>query len=180
MFEYVVNKDLSLRLSHVMDSDEVFEVIDSSREHLRKWLTWVDLVKSSKDCRYSAFKAMHQFASNDGFQCNIIYKSKIVGKIGLHGIDWADKSTTIGYWLAEDYQGRGIMTTCCKSLLILIFTKLKLNTVYIYVAENNKKSRAIAERLDFKQYGIKKNAQILTNSYVNHVRYVMTRKDWER
>jgi ribosomal-protein-serine acetyltransferase len=178
MFEHVVNKNISLRLTHVSDSEEVFGVIDSSREQLKKGLSWVDLVKSPRDCKYSAYKAMHQYASNNGFQCNVIYKNKIVGKIGLHGIEWSDKSTSIGYWLAEDYQGRGIMTTCCKCLLNMVFDNLKLNAVYIYVAEDNNKSRAIPERLNFKQHGLKKNAQILSGNYVNHIQYVMTRKDW--
>ncbi|MCT4545451.1 MAG: GNAT family N-acetyltransferase [Vallitalea sp.] len=176
MFEYKVNKDISLRLSNVQDSEEVFRVIDDSREHLRKWLSWVDLVKSVKDCKYSAYKAMHQYASNNGFQCNVIYKGKIVGKLGLHGIEWSEKSTSIGYWLAEEYQGRGIMTTCCKSLLDIIFNRLKLNVVYIYVAEENKKSRAIPERLHFQQKGINKNAQMLSGQFIDHIRYVMTRQ----
>ncbi|QUI23291.1 GNAT family N-acetyltransferase [Vallitalea pronyensis] len=176
MFEYKINKDLSLRLVHVLDSEEVYQLIDESRAHLKKWLTWVDLIKSVRDCRYSALKAMDQYAENNGFQCNIIYSGKIVGRIGLHGINWGDKSTSIGYWLGKKYVGRGIMTTCCDGLLKLVFNQLKLNKVYIYVDEKNTKSRAIPKRLNFKEVSIKNNAQIFTGSYVKHVRYIMTRE----
>ncbi|WP_113675124.1 GNAT family N-acetyltransferase [Vallitalea guaymasensis] len=176
MFEYKVNNDISLRLSNVQDAEEVFKVIDSSRNHLKRWLTWVDLVKSANDCKYKAYKAMHQYASNNGFQCNVIYRGKIVGRLGTHSIDWSEKSTSLGYWLAENYQGRGIMTMCCKSFLAIIFNELKLNVVYVYVAEKNTKSRAIPERLHFEQKGINKNALILSGTNIDYVRYVMTRE----
>ncbi len=82
---------------------------------------------------------MQQYAENNGFQCNIIYRGKIVGRIGLHGINWGEKSTSIGYWLGKDYVGRGIMTTCSEALLHLVFHRLKLNKVYIYVDEKKYK-----------------------------------------
>lgn len=176
MFEHKINKDLSLRLAHVTDSEEVFKLIDGSRVHLKKWLKWVDVMKGVRDCRYSELKAMQQYAENNGFQCNIIYRGKIVGRIGLHGINWGEKSTSIGYWLGKDYVGRGIMTTCCEALLHLVFHRLKLNKVYIYVDEKNTKSRAIPKRLNFKEVGIKHNAQLFTDSYIKHVRYIMTRE----
>lgn len=178
MFEYKVSNDISLRLSNVQDAEEVFKVIDSCRNYLKKWLTWVDLVKNAKDCRYSAYKAMHQYASNNGFQCNVIYKNKVVGRLGMHNIDWTEKSTSLGYWLAEKYQGRGIMTTCCKSFLNIIFNELKLNVVYVYVAKENKKSRAIPERLHFDQKGINKNIQMLSGKKIDYVRYIMTREKY--
>ncbi len=176
MFEYKINKDLSLRLAHVTDSEEVYKLIDGSRAHLKKWLTWVGVIKGVRDCRLSEIKAMQQYAENNGFQCNIIYRDKIVGRIGLHGINWGEKSTAIGYWLGENYLGKGIMTTCCEGLLKLIFNQLNLNKVYIYVDEKNSKSRAIPKRLNFKEVEIKQNAQIFTDSYVKHVRYIMTRE----
>ncbi len=36
MFEHKINKDLSLRLAHVTDSEEVYKLIDGSRVHLKK------------------------------------------------------------------------------------------------------------------------------------------------
>lgn len=180
MFDYKISNDLSLRLAHVSDAEEVFKLINGSRAHLKKWLSWVDVVKGVKDCRYSALKAMQQYAENNGFQCNIIYRGKIVGRIGLHGINWADKSTSIGYWLGKDYLGRGIMTTCCEALLYIVFERLKLKVVYIYVDEKNVKSRAIPERLGFESIDIKHNAQLLSDSYVRHVRYIMTRDRYNK
>src|SRR4051794_2964235 len=51
-----------------------------------------------------------QLADNDGFQTAIAPSGRIIGVAGFHGVDWSHRSTSIGYWLAEDQQGQGIMT----------------------------------------------------------------------
>lgn len=51
MFKHIIDKDLELRLISMQDADEFFALIDSNREHLREWLAWVDITKSSEDTR---------------------------------------------------------------------------------------------------------------------------------
>jgi len=36
-------------------------------------------------------------------------EDQIVGVIGYHGVDWGNRSTSLGYWLDEQRQGRGTM-----------------------------------------------------------------------
>jgi ribosomal-protein-serine acetyltransferase len=67
----------------------------------------------------------------------------------------------IGYWLAEDYQGRGIMTDCVRMLVDFCFNELDLNRVYITCGFGNKKSRAIPELLGFVQEGILQEDMVL-------------------
>jgi ribosomal-protein-serine acetyltransferase len=47
-----------------------------------------------------------QVADNDGLQTAIVDgEGKIVGMVGVHGVDWRNRTTSIGYWLAHDHQG---------------------------------------------------------------------------
>jgi ribosomal-protein-serine acetyltransferase len=55
--------------------------------------------------------------------------------------------TSVGYWMSADYQGRGIMTDCCKALLNYGFGALGLNRIEIRARTDNVKSRAIPIRL---------------------------------
>jgi ribosomal-protein-serine acetyltransferase len=178
MFSYRVDKEISLKLLEKKDAKEVFPVVNKNREYLRKWLPWVDETKSVEDYYPVIDMWLKQFVENNGFQVGIYYKESYVGMIGFHGVDNRNKQTSIGYWLAEGYQGKGIMTRCCQVLLKHAFETLQLNRVEIRCAEGNKKSRAIPERLGFTQEGIIRDGELLYDHYVNSVVYSMLAREW--
>lgn len=180
MFKYVVNSDVELRLIQLKDAEELFQLTHSCREHLRKWLPWVSDSFSCEDTKAFVKITMEQFASNNGFQAGIWYKGEIAGVIGYHGIDWAHKSTCIGYWLGEKYVGKGIMTKVCRAFVDYALIDLNLNRVEIRCAENNHKSRAIPERLGFTKEGMVRETEWLYDHYVNHIVYGMLAKEWKQ
>jgi len=60
---------------------------------------------------------MRQDERNEGFHALIIVNGCIAGLIGYHRIDWPNRKTSLSYWLAEAYQGRGLMTASCRVLI---------------------------------------------------------------
>lgn len=180
MFYYELNKDIELRLLQNKDAEELFQLMDSCREHLREWLPWVDASKSLEDIKAFIQSTMNQFASNNGFQAGIWYKGEIAGVIGFHGINWSNKSTSIGYWLGEKYVGKGIMSKACRVFVDYAFTDLNLNRVEIRCADKNHKSRAIPERLGFTNEGMIREDEWLYDHYVNHIVYGILAKEWNK
>jgi ribosomal-protein-serine acetyltransferase len=178
MFKYIIDEDIELRLLKINDAEELFQLVDLCREHLRKWLPWIDATKSSDDTKVFIKSTMKQFAANNGFQAGIWYKGQVAGVIGYHGMDFSHKSTSIGYWLSEKYVGKGIMTKACKALVDYALIDLGLNRVEIRCAENNHKSRAIPERLGFTNEGMIREAEWLYDHYVSHYVYGMLAKEW--
>ena len=43
-----------------------------------------------------------QLANNDGLQAAIVERDHIIGVVGFHGVNWRNRSTSLGYLLAED------------------------------------------------------------------------------
>ena len=97
---------------------------------------------------------------------------------GYHPIDRSNNSVVIGYWLAENMTGQGIVTSCVEFLVSYAFDKLGINKVNIPVAAGNIKSRAIPERLGFVNERVERDAEHLYGRYVNHVRYSVLRDQW--
>ncbi len=178
LFKHNINKQITLSMVELGDADEIFSVVDSSRNYLRHWLPWVDSNTSSADTRNFIKFALQQYADNVGLHCCIRYENKVAGIIGYHRIDWSNKTTELGYWLGVNYQGRGIMTKCCKVLTDYAFTHLKLNRVEIRAADKNIKSRAIPERLGFTYEGNLRDAEWLNDHFVNNVVYSMLQDEW--
>lgn len=178
-FELHVNEKITLKLLEDHDAHSLFSLIDQSRNYLRQWLPWLDHSLCVEDTKTFIRENMRQFMNHNGFSVGIWYHKMLVGSIGLHQINWLDRSTSIGYWLAESFQNQGIMTGSCRGLINYAFYHLKLNRVEIRAASENKKSRAIPERLGFQNEGCIRQAGWLYDHFVDHYVYGMLAKNWE-
>lgn len=179
MFHHAANADVELRLLEIRDAEEVFALIVESRDYLREWLPWVDSTATVEDSRSFIQATLRQFAADDGFQAGIWYRKQFAGVIGFHRINWANRLTSIGYWLGERFQGRGIMTDSCRALVNAAFERYGLNRVEIEVAVENRKSRAIPERLGFRNEGCRRQAEWLSDHFVDHIIYGCLADDWK-
>ncbi len=101
--------------------------------------------------------AMQQAMQNNGFQAGIWSHGELVGIIGTHQIHWINRTVSIGYWLGEGYQGKGIMTKACQAVIRYLFEECGLHRIEIRAAVDNQKSRRIPERLSFSLEGILDN-----------------------
>lgn len=180
MFPIRLNDDVTLELLEMRHADELFRVTDVNRSHLREWLPWLDKNKSPEDTTAFIRLTRKQLVDNNGFQTAIRFREALVGVIGHHEINWTNRSCSLGYWLAKDAQGRGIMTEACLAYTSHAFAALKLNRVEIRCAVENRKSRAIPERLAFRSEGTSRQAEWLYDHFVDHVVYGMLASEWVR
>lgn len=178
MFEFMVDDEVVLKLLDTIHADQLFELTDSCRPYLKEWLPWVDGSKSIEDTKSFIEMTKKQFASNNGFQAGIWYKGNLAGVVGYHSMNWASRSTSLGYWLGEGYQGNGVMTKACKAFVDHAFRRLNLNRIEIRCAEKNIKSRAIPERLGFIEEGMIREAEWLYDHYVDHRVYGILVREW--
>ncbi len=180
MFSCRLDAEAELRLLEEHQAAELFMLTDRNRSHLRRWLPWVDATTSVEVTRKFIKNALKQFATGRGFQAGLWYQSRMAGVIGYHKIDWFNRKTSLGYWLGMEFQGKGLMTKACQAMLDYAFHELKLNRVEIRCATENKRSRAIPERLGFVQEGISRQAEWLYDHYVDHVIYGVLASEWRR
>ena len=168
MFTYKIDEDTELRLLEHRHAEQLFQLTDQSRESLREWLPWIDFTRTVADSKNFIGSILLQFSRNDGFQAGIWYRGELAGVIGLHGINWSNKSTSIGYWLGTEFEGKGLMTKACQAVVDYCFTELGLNRIEIRVATENIKSAAIPQRLGFQQEGRLQQAEWLYDKFVDH------------
>jgi ribosomal-protein-serine acetyltransferase len=173
-----ISPGVELRLLRTEHAAELFSVIERNRAHLRRWLPWLDSVKTVEDELNFLKRCEQQVADDVAFSCGIFRDGSIVGGIGIHPIDRANRKTEIGYWLDADHQGKGLMTSACRVLVGHLFSKLELNRVIIYCAAENLRSRAIPQRLGFQLEGIHRQAEWLYDHFVDLAWYAMLASQW--
>lgn len=166
-----------LRLPEESDADELYAVVSDNRAYLSEWMPWAP--GQTLDGTLEFIRASRkQVADNQGFQTFIIQDGSIVGVLGFHSIDWQNRSTTVGYWIAERAQGSGTVTRAVAALTEHAFTVWKLNRVEIRAGVGNARSRAIPRRLGFVEEGVTRQAERLGDRYVDHAVYSMLAQDW--
>lgn len=170
-----LDDDIRLRKLIMRDDAELFALVDTNREHLRTWLPWVDGCTSIADSRHYIFSSINQDSYNRGFQCAITLQKRIIGVAGFHPIDWRARSVALGYWLSHSHCGRGIASRAVQALMQHAFSRFGLKHVELRIAEGNRRSLALAERLQLSFVRGIERAELLGDSWVNHVVYAMER-----
>ena len=85
----------------------------------------------------------------------------------------------IGYWLGEEYQGRGIMTRCVEALCGLAFSELNINRIQIQCAVGNTKSSNIPRRLGFTLEGIARAGELQADGRFSDIEvYSLLREEY--
>jgi ribosomal-protein-serine acetyltransferase len=180
MFNYRINKEIELRLLEERHAEEFYALLMDNREYFRQWLSWnLDENYTIEKTKDFIKGSLQRYANNNGFEAGIWSQGKLVGEIGFDSIDWWNRKTTIGYSLGASFQGKGLVTSACRVLINYAFHELKLNRVELRIASDNKRSRAVAERLGFTAEGILQQAEWLHDHFVDHMVYRMLASEWE-
>jgi ribosomal-protein-serine acetyltransferase len=165
-----VSEQLQLRVLEEADAEEVHRLVEANRDFLAPWMPWArgqDFDRTRNFIR----AARERYARNDGFEAALVADGRIVGCAGFPGVDWAARATSIGYWLAEEHCGRGLMTQAVRALVDHAFGEWALHRVEIRAAAENVRSRAIPERLGFQQEGVLREAERVGEQYQDLIVY---------
>jgi ribosomal-protein-serine acetyltransferase len=131
-----------------------------------------------EDTRSFIRRNLKQFAENQGFEIAIWHEGRMAGQIGYNYLSWVDRKTELGYWLGAAFQGKGLVTRACRALVAHAFEEFNFNRVEIRCGTENRRSRAVPERLGFKQEGILKQAEWLHDHFIDLVVYRMLASEW--
>jgi ribosomal-protein-serine acetyltransferase len=177
MLRFELSDGCQLRLLEESDSDEIFALVDANRAYLSRWLPWAagqDLDGTLDFIRLTR----RQLADSTGLTMAIVCDGALAGVVGLEPLDWTHRSMSVGYWLGERYQGRGIMTRAVRAAVDHAVFVWSLNRIEIRAARENLRSRGIPQRLGFREEGVLREAERIGDSYLDLVVYSMLASEW--
>jgi ribosomal-protein-serine acetyltransferase len=178
MFPLEIGKDLELRLLSVNAAEALFQLIRRNLDQLRPWLAWVEYTHSAEDVRRYIISVAELHRKREALPTLIFSKGELAGAITLHKIDERNRSSSIGYWLGRDWQGRGIMTAACRAMVAMGFHDFHLHRIEIRCAVGNQKSCAIPQRLGFTREGIAREAEAHGEQFMDLVVWSMLAHEW--
>jgi ribosomal-protein-serine acetyltransferase len=175
-----VKENFELRTLELSGGQDFFELTKRNDTHFRRWLGWLDDDKTVLDTEKYITESNKRFESEEGLDLGIFYENNQIGGIGLFPWNTANKKISIAYWLAEEYQGEGIMTDSLKKVIEYCFTELNINRIEITIAIENTKSSALPKKLGFTLEGVAREGGWLYNHFVDLEVYSLLAKEWKK
>jgi ribosomal-protein-serine acetyltransferase len=170
--------NLELRPLCLGHAEALFVAVERNLERLGQWLPWARPGYSHEELRrFIAEKEAGNFAGA-GLAAGIWSAGALCGAIELHRIDPANRSSSIGYWIDAEYEGRGIMTRSCRALIDEGFGSCGLHRIEIRCATGNVRSSAVPKRLGFVEEGVLREAEWLHDRWVDLRVFRMLEQDW--
>ena len=147
---------LNLRALGSEHVDQLHEVVPKNKTHLQSTMPWAHAEPLPYDARIALLTQMRSnFDLGVDFVLGIFERSsnRYIGGTGLHP-RVGPHTLEIGYWLAADAQGKGLVTEAVVALASVALETMGARRLEIRCSPGNLKSRAIPERLGFQLDGV--------------------------
>lgn len=96
---------------------------------------------------------------------------EVIGMIGLNIINHPHKRAEVGYWIAEEYWGTGMMLEALNLMVDYYFENMKLERIYAFVIPDNIPSWKLLEKAGFEREGLLKGLMRKEGKRYDHYIY---------
>ena len=137
--------------------DELLALINKNLARLRQWEQWALAEQTPEVLRAHVEERLQMFVTGAAVPCNIYAGGQLIGNIEMR-INAYNRTAELGYWIDEDFEGRGVVTRACQALIEHGKTSLGVRRFELYTAAHNDRSGAVAKRLGFAHEGVMRSA----------------------
>lgn len=136
---------------------------------------WVENMSRSKDSIVLAIMAKESTTDNG---IELTY-SEFIGTMGLHNINWKDRTAITGALIGEKkYWGKGYGTEAKMFLLNYAFNTLNLRKICSTVLGYNERSKNYNLKCGYEIEGIRKEQVFKDGAYVDEILMAVFKENW--
>jgi len=104
---------------------------------------------------------------------------ELIGGVNINNITrGAAQFASLGYWLAEKYQGRGYMHEALSLVIDYGFDQLALHRFNASCLPENNRSIALLQRLGFSEEGFARKYINIAGAWHDHILFGLNRDEW--
>jgi ribosomal-protein-serine acetyltransferase len=172
-----VNLDGGVVLRHyeLTDLDALWSAIEEERARLAVWMPFLRDAKTIADERGWLESVTAEPRGLGG--ASLWRARELLGGVGLFP-DSFGIVAEIGYWIRTSEEGRGHVTRACRALIGIAFRELGLHRVVIRAGVENRRSRAVPERLGFTYEGIAREEGRGSGGFYDLAVYGLLDREW--
>lgn len=174
-----------LRLPALSDYDQWHDLRHSSRDFLRpfepRW-TEADLARRVFTTRVR--RAREEAEEGTDYSLFIFLpqgqRETLVGGITLSNVRRrAAQFVNLGYWMGQQYAGKGLMSEAVSTSLPFVFETLDLHRIHAAFLPGNMASRRVLEKNGFVEEGFAEKYLQINGHWEDHVLFGLTRERYD-
>ena len=180
----LVTKHLLLRPPRTGDVTEIRRLLRANHEHLKPWNPAPppgEDPSSITEVSNTVLRQRRDWKRGRGFVLMLAERTEpntFIGKIALSGImRGAMFGAYLGYWMAKDFQGRGLATEGIAAALDFAFGPAGLHRVQAAIMPRNERSLRVIERLGFRREGYAERYLQIAGKWEDHIVFARTREE---
>jgi ribosomal-protein-serine acetyltransferase len=173
-----IDQYLSLELLSEKHAIELYEVARADRNHLHKWLSWVENLDSPSYIRDFIKGSVARNHAGVEYAFVMVYQGKIIGRVGVYKIESYNSVGQLGYWITREFEGKGYVFKSVQRVLEFCFHALLMQRIEIRSATGNLRSQRIALRLGFTREGVLREAERIGERRVDQVVFSMLKREF--
>ncbi|GIE93735.1 GNAT family N-acetyltransferase [Paractinoplanes rishiriensis] len=164
---------VTTRLVAVADAPELAAVLTANREFLAPW----DPVRgddyyTAEGQRAHLEEVLRLWATGTALPQVILDDGRIVGRVNLSNVVRGPfQSANLGYWVAQDANGRGVATAAVARTARTAFDDLGLHRLEAGTLVHNLGSQRVLERNGFQRYGLAPRYLRIAGEWQDHILY---------
>ena len=148
---------MPIRLASLDDASVIASLLTANRDFLAPWEplrdeSWFSV--GGQRAAIAAVLANHEAGTSAPYVV-LDDSGAVVGRMTLSGVvRGALQSASLGYWVSEHANGRGLATAAVRDVVRIAFDDLGLHRVQADTLLHNVASQRVLERVGFTQYGV--------------------------
>ncbi|AEH50746.1 GNAT family N-acetyltransferase [Pseudothermotoga thermarum] len=152
---------IRLRPIEMSDLDRLLNINDSD---IRANLALVFPLNRIREEEW--IRSLYSEDRNIVFAVEPIDETKLIGTVGLHSINWVNRTAEFGIAITDkNYWNKGLGTEATLLILRYGFLTLNLHRISLHVYEYNKRAIHVYEKCGFKHEGVLREARYYNGKY---------------
>lgn len=179
----LIGERIALRAFQDGHASALWDVLETSREHLKPWMLWANDHSSLDFSREYVRRMQAKWILREDLPMGIwrAADNTLLGSTGVHRIDWSIPSMEIGYWVRPDAEGLGYVTEAVELITSFAFQHLRAERVTICCNSKNLRSAAVPPRAGFSHEATMRQDRREANGKLRDTElYAMTRADFDK
>ena len=172
---------MPIRPVELSDVPELADLAVAQREFLTPWEPLRSAAWYSVEGQERMLVA--QIADRVQDRCHpfvTVVDGAIVGRITISNIArGAGQFASLGYWVAEECNGRGVATAAVADAVAFAFGELNLHRLEAGTLVHNVGSQRVLERNGFERYGLAPEMVHINGQWQDHVMFQLINRQWK-
>jgi len=173
---------ITLRFGRVDDAEAAAAYTRENADHLSRYSPERPPEEMTPDFWIERFaKDRQEFAADTSCRLLLVAgpDGDVIGSVNLFSFMRGPfQACVLGYGMAEAQQGKGLMTEALGLAVTYGFEQLGFHRIAANVHPDNKRSRALMDRLSFVEEGLAQEYLLVRGAWVPHVLYARTNPRW--